>query len=151
MIYGDSAYWKQADRKAYQAKGVRYRINRRAKRNETLSKRWRQVNRARSTVRARGEHSCGSVVSPDASYEASGDQERAPRDRLALCLVAAISSGRPKTSGPDRLVQSFLSQHQGVAVVKPESGAYGHDTAATWHQSSARSGGRPLTGRPRSH
>ena len=56
VIYGDGAYWKQADRKAYQAKGVRYRVNRRAKRNELLSNRWRQVNRARSTVRARGEH-----------------------------------------------------------------------------------------------
>ena len=56
VIYGDSAYWKEADRKAYPAKGVRYRINRRAKRNQPLTKRWMQVNRARSTVRARGEH-----------------------------------------------------------------------------------------------
>jgi IS5 family transposase len=56
VIYGDGAYWKQADRKAYRAKGVRYRINRRGKRNQPLSERWRQVNRARSTVRARGEH-----------------------------------------------------------------------------------------------
>jgi IS5 family transposase len=56
VIYGDGAYWKQADRKAYQAKGVRYRVNRRGKRNQPLSQRWRQVNRARSTVRARGEH-----------------------------------------------------------------------------------------------
>lgn len=56
VVYGDSAYWKNADRKAFQAKGVRYRVNRRRVRNQPLTERWRQVNRARSKVRARGEH-----------------------------------------------------------------------------------------------
>lgn len=55
-IYGDSAYWKSADREAFREKGVRYRINRRRTRGAPLSTRWKQVNRARSTVRARGEH-----------------------------------------------------------------------------------------------
>lgn len=56
VVYGDSAYWKKADRAAFRKKGIRYRINKRATRNNPLSPRWRQVNRARSTVRARGEH-----------------------------------------------------------------------------------------------
>jgi IS5 family transposase len=55
-VYGDSAYWKKADRAAFRKKGIRYRINKRATRNNPLSARWKQVNRARSTVRARGEH-----------------------------------------------------------------------------------------------
>ena len=29
-LYGDQAYWKEADRQAYEARGVRYRVNRRA-------------------------------------------------------------------------------------------------------------------------
>jgi IS5 family transposase len=56
VVYGDSAYWKNADREAFRAKGVRYRINRRATRNTPLTARWRQANRARSAVRACGEH-----------------------------------------------------------------------------------------------
>jgi IS5 family transposase len=56
VVYGDSAYWKQADRVAFRKKGIRYRINKRATRNNPLPPRWKQVNRARSTVRARGEH-----------------------------------------------------------------------------------------------
>lgn len=56
VVYGDAAYWKQADRKAFKKAGVRYRINKRGHRKAPLSARWRQVNRARSKVRARGEH-----------------------------------------------------------------------------------------------
>jgi IS5 family transposase len=56
-LYGDQAYWKQADREAFEERGVRYRINRRAARgNKALSERWRQINRARSRTRARCEH-----------------------------------------------------------------------------------------------
>jgi IS5 family transposase len=56
-IYGDQAYWKQADREAFEASGVRYRVNRRAPGgNKNLSQRWRRINRARSRTRARGEH-----------------------------------------------------------------------------------------------
>ena len=55
-IYGDRAYWKEADRKAYKKRGVRYRINRRAGPRRRLSPRWRAINRARSRRRARGEH-----------------------------------------------------------------------------------------------
>jgi transposase, IS5 family len=52
-IFGDQAYWKEGDRHAFEARGIRYRVNRRAKR---LSERWRKINRARSRTRARGEH-----------------------------------------------------------------------------------------------
>lgn len=55
-LYGDSAYWKQADRREFQAKKVRYRVNRRAHRRRPLTARERQVNRERSRIRARGEH-----------------------------------------------------------------------------------------------
>ena len=57
VLYGDQAYWKEADRQAYEARGVRYRVNRRARsRHHPLSERWRKINRARSRTRARCEH-----------------------------------------------------------------------------------------------
>jgi IS5 family transposase len=56
-IYGDQAYWKEADRQAFEARGVRYRVNRRTpSKTKPLSERWREINRARSRTRARGEH-----------------------------------------------------------------------------------------------
>ena len=56
-LWGDQAYWKAADREAYEASGVRYRVNHRAAGgNKNLSDRWRKINRARSRTRARGEH-----------------------------------------------------------------------------------------------
>ena len=51
-LYGDKAYWKEADRDCWQACGGRYRINRRGKRTD----RWDAINRSRSKVRARCEH-----------------------------------------------------------------------------------------------
>lgn len=57
VVHGDQAYWKEADRRAFQARGVRYRVNRRPpNRHHPLTERWRQINRSRSKVRARGEH-----------------------------------------------------------------------------------------------
>jgi IS5 family transposase len=57
VLYGDQAYWKEEDRQAFEAAGVRYRVNRRASGgNKNLSPRWRQINRARSRMRARCEH-----------------------------------------------------------------------------------------------
>ncbi len=56
-LYGDQAYWKQEDREAFEAQGVRYRVNRRAAGgNKNLSERWRKINRARSRTRACCEH-----------------------------------------------------------------------------------------------
>jgi len=56
-LYGDQAYWKEADREAFEAQGVRYRVNRRAPGgNKNLSERWRRINRARSRTRACCEH-----------------------------------------------------------------------------------------------
>ena len=56
-VYGDQAYWKEADRQAFEARGVRYRVNRRANdRKQGLNERWRAINRARSRTRACGEH-----------------------------------------------------------------------------------------------
>jgi IS5 family transposase len=56
-IFADQAYWKEADRQAFEARGVRYRVNRRPKnKHHPLSERWRKINRSRSRTRARGEH-----------------------------------------------------------------------------------------------
>jgi transposase, IS5 family len=55
-VFGDQAYWKEADRQALEAGGVRYRMNRRPKAKQPLSERWKKINRARSRTRARGEH-----------------------------------------------------------------------------------------------
>jgi len=55
-LYGDQAYWKEADRQEFEAAGVRYRVNRRPTGRQPLSERWRRINRARSRIRARGEH-----------------------------------------------------------------------------------------------
>ena len=56
VLYGDQAYWKEADRQAFEEQGVRYRVNRRASGSRRLSERWRQINRARSRTRACCEH-----------------------------------------------------------------------------------------------
>ncbi len=57
VIYGDQAYWKEADRQAFEERGVRYRVNRRAPGgNKNLSERWRKINRVRSRTRACCEH-----------------------------------------------------------------------------------------------
>jgi IS5 family transposase len=57
VLYGDQAYWKEADRQAFEARGGRYRVNRRAAGpHRPLTARWRAINRARSRTRAPGEH-----------------------------------------------------------------------------------------------
>jgi len=55
-VFGDQAYWSEADRQAANASGVRYRVNRRPTKQHPLTERWKQINRARSRIRARGEH-----------------------------------------------------------------------------------------------
>jgi transposase, IS5 family len=55
-LYGDKAYWKEDDRKHFEAAGVRYRVTRRGTRSSPLNWKWRQINRARSRIRARAEH-----------------------------------------------------------------------------------------------
>ena len=55
-IYGDRAYWSQPDREIFEGCGIRYPMNRRSNAGAPLSERWRQINRARSRIRARGEH-----------------------------------------------------------------------------------------------
>ena len=55
-VFGDQAYWKEDDRRFLESCGIRYRINRRPTARRPLSERWRMINRARSRVRACGEH-----------------------------------------------------------------------------------------------
>lgn len=55
-IYGDRAYWSEAQRWIFEDCGVRYRINRRGHSTAPLPERWRAINRARSRIRARVEH-----------------------------------------------------------------------------------------------
>lgn len=56
VLYGDQAYWNESDRQAAEAAGVRYRVNRRGSPRRPLSARWKQINQARSRIRACGEH-----------------------------------------------------------------------------------------------
>lgn len=55
-LYGDRAYWSERDRVACEAAGIAYRVNRRGTEHHPVTERWRQINRARSRLRARGEH-----------------------------------------------------------------------------------------------
>lgn len=55
-VFGDRAYWSERDREDLERLGVRYRVNRRGTRNAPVSDRWREINRSRSRIRARGEH-----------------------------------------------------------------------------------------------
>jgi IS5 family transposase len=55
-LFGDQAYWKEADRQAAQAQGIRYRINRRGTKPRPLTAYQKFINRCRSRARARGEH-----------------------------------------------------------------------------------------------
>jgi IS5 family transposase len=56
VLYGDQAYWCEADRRAAEDAGLKYRVNRRPTKQHPLTPRWKAINRARSRVRARGEH-----------------------------------------------------------------------------------------------
>jgi len=55
-IFGDQAYWKEADRQRFKAMGVRYRLNRRGNHHRPLTEYQKKVNQSRSRTRARGEH-----------------------------------------------------------------------------------------------
>ena len=55
-VYGDQAYWKEADRRSFKERGVRYKVNRRPTAKNPLTDQWKRFNRSRSKVRARGEH-----------------------------------------------------------------------------------------------
>lgn len=56
VLYGDQAYWSEFHCQCAQARGVRYRVNRRGTRQQPLTARQRATNRRRSQARARGEH-----------------------------------------------------------------------------------------------
>jgi IS5 family transposase len=55
-VFGDQAYWKEADRQAALDRGIRYRVNRRGTSQRPLTAHQRFINRCRSKARARGEH-----------------------------------------------------------------------------------------------
>lgn len=55
-IFGDQAYWKEADRKRFGGAGVKYRVNRRGTHQRPLTDYQKKINQSRSRTRARGEH-----------------------------------------------------------------------------------------------
>ena len=56
-VYGDQAYWSADHRQAAEARGIRYRVNRRpSNAHHPLTPYQRAINRSRSRTRARGEH-----------------------------------------------------------------------------------------------
>ena len=56
VLYGDKAYWCEPDRAAYKEAGVRYRVTRRGTQGKPVTEQWKNINRARSRVRAFVEH-----------------------------------------------------------------------------------------------
>jgi transposase, IS5 family len=55
-IFGDQAYWSEAQRQAFRARGIRYRVNHRGHHHRPLTEHQRVINQSRSRHRARGEH-----------------------------------------------------------------------------------------------
>jgi len=55
-LLGDQAYWSEFHRQCAKQAGVRYRVNRRGTKSNPLTEYQKAINRARSKVRARGEH-----------------------------------------------------------------------------------------------
>lgn len=55
-VFGDQAYWSETHRQSAQARGIRYRINRRGTSAKPLTDHQRFINQVRSRARARGEH-----------------------------------------------------------------------------------------------
>lgn len=55
-LLGDQAYWSEFHRQCAKEAGVRYRVNRRGNHSHPLTDWQKSLNRARSKVRARGEH-----------------------------------------------------------------------------------------------
>ena len=55
-LLGDQAYWSEFHRQCAKEAGVRYRVNRRGNHSHPLTEWQKSINRARSKVRARGEH-----------------------------------------------------------------------------------------------
>ena len=47
-IFGDKAYWKEADRQRFRAAGVRYRVNRRGTAQRPLTEHQKKINQSRS-------------------------------------------------------------------------------------------------------
>ena len=54
--YGDRSYWSEEHQWLCRENGIRYRVNRRAKRGRELSRAQRLINRSRSRIRAFVEH-----------------------------------------------------------------------------------------------
>jgi len=55
-VYGDQAYWSEEHRQHCAQAGIAYRVNRRGHAARPLTAHQKRINRARSRVRARGEH-----------------------------------------------------------------------------------------------
>ncbi len=55
-VFGDQAYWCEAQRQAALSRGIRYRVNRRGNHGHKLTRYERTLNRIRSATRARAEH-----------------------------------------------------------------------------------------------
>lgn len=56
VLFGDQAYWSAFHRHCAAEAGVRYRVNRKARRGTKLTASQKRTNRRRSRARARGEH-----------------------------------------------------------------------------------------------
>jgi IS5 family transposase len=55
-LFGDQAYWSELYRQCAKVSGIGYRVNRRGTSTKPLTEHQKQINRIRSSCRARGEH-----------------------------------------------------------------------------------------------
>ena len=98
-FFGDQAYWKEADRQTFAARGVCYRVNRRPS-QRPLTQRWRLINQARSRTRACGEHafrwssSCGVLPRSDTAVWLRIWPGRRPCLRSPICTNSGASCSR---------------------------------------------------------
>jgi len=79
-IFGDQAYWKEADRQRFRAAGVRYRVNRRGTAQRPLTEHQKKINQSRSAPERAASTRSGSSSNCAASrrYATAGSRRTPP-------------------------------------------------------------------------
>ena len=105
-VFGDQAYWKEADRQRFRAKGVHYRVNRRGTHHHPLTEQQKKINLKISTDQRAGDR-----VLAVRELSKSNDQKR-----LWESLKFEVKRGErigiigPNGSGKSTLLKVLLAQ-----------------------------------------